>query len=141
VTKAHRRPGSIGHSRKRKIIKGKKLPGHMGAERRVMKGLKIWRINTKYNIIWVHGPAVPGENNNWVYLYDSLVPAKRHSPENPPPFPTAFEDVKSLPENIYDKDLHAPDEPSLLFEETEEEKKAALAALKMSKKAKIAKIR
>jgi len=46
-----------------------------------------------------------------------------------------------LPENIYDKDLHAFDEPSLLFEETEEEKKAALAALRMSKKAKIAKIR
>lgn len=46
-----------------------------------------------------------------------------------------------MPENIYDKELHPFDSPSLLFEETEEEKKAALAALKMSKKAKIAKIR
>lgn len=46
-----------------------------------------------------------------------------------------------MPENLYAKELHAFDDPSLLFEETEEEKKAALAALKMSKKAKIAKIR
>lgn len=46
-----------------------------------------------------------------------------------------------MPENLYDKDLHPFDDPSLLFEETEEEKKAAAAALRMTKKAKIAKIR
>ena len=49
--------------------------------------------------------------------------------------------MENLPENIYHPDIHPFDDPSLLFEETEEEKKAALAALKMSKKAKIAKIR
>lgn len=77
VTKAHRRPGSIG--RGRKVMgpwKGKKMPGHMGSERRVLKGLKIWRINTKYNVIWVNGPAVPGTNNSWCYVYDSTAENK-----------------------------------------------------------------
>lgn len=166
VTKAHRRPGSIARGRKLMgPLKGKKMPGHMGSERRILKGLKIWRINTKYNVIWVHGPAVPGANNSWCYIYDCkmenkyvfvgfIIYAKHsfpivfhrrcHTEANPPPFPTYYKEDKpdeEVPENIYDNDLHAFDAPSLLFEETEEEKKAALAALKMSKKAKIAKIR
>ena len=68
---------------------------------------------------------------------------RKSAVDNPPPFPTYYEEdsKEKLPENFYDKDLHAFDDPTLLFEETEEEKKAALAALKMSKKAKIAKIR
>lgn len=73
VTKAHRRAGTIG--RGRKLMgpwKGHKMAGHMGQERRVSRGLKIWRINTKYNVIWVHGPSVPGANNNWVYVYDCM---------------------------------------------------------------------
>lgn len=144
VTKAHKRPGTIARGRKLMgPVKGTKMPGHMGDERNVLKGVKIWRINTKYNLIWVHGPAVPGANNAWVYIYDTNVTAKKSAVDNPPPFPTYYEEdsKEKLPENIYDKDLHAFDDPTLLFEETEEEKKAALAALKMSKKAKIAKIR
>lgn len=68
---------------------------------------------------------------------------RKYNKDNHPPFPTYYEEEseEKLPENIYDKDLHPFDEPSLLFEETEEERKAALAALRMTKKAKIAKIR
>lgn len=69
---------------------------------------------------------------------------RQHSEEEHPPFPTYYqedEQEEKLPENLFAKELHSFDDPSLLFEETEEEKKAALAALKMSKKAKIAKIR
>ncbi|CAG2181271.1 unnamed protein product, partial [Oppiella nova] len=144
VTKAHNRPGTIG--RGRKVMgpwKGHPMAGHMGSERRTMGGLKIWRINTKHNVIWVNGPAVPGPNHSWVYIYDTNVPDKKHSDENPPPFPTYYaEDSKeALPEDIYDKELHAFDEPTVIFEETEAERKAALAAAKATKKAKIAKIR
>ena len=77
VTKAHRRPGTIG--RGRKVMgpwKGHKMAGHMGSERRVSRGLKIWRINTKHNVIWVQGPSVPGSNGSWVYIYDCLIEEK-----------------------------------------------------------------
>lgn len=143
VTKAHRRPGTIG--RGRKVMgpwKGHKMAGHMGDERRTMGGLKIWRINTKYNVMWIHGNC-PGPTNSWVYIYDTNVPAKKISPDNPPPFPTHYpeEDEEPLPEEIYDKDLHAFNEPTIIFEETEAERKAAIALAKSVKKAKIAKIR
>lgn len=74
VTKAHRRPGTIARGRKLMgPVKGTKMPGHMGSERRMEKGLKIWRINTKYNVIWVQGPAIPGEINSWVYITDTSI--------------------------------------------------------------------
>lgn len=77
VTKAHKRPGTIARGRKLMgPLKGKKMAGHMGQERRVLKGLKIWRINTKYNVIWVQGPAVPGANGSWVCIYDSSIVGK-----------------------------------------------------------------
>lgn len=77
VTKAHRRRGTIARGRKLMgPVKGTKMEGHMGDERRVMRGLKIWRINTKHNVIWVHGPAVPGKNGAWVYLFDTKLSLK-----------------------------------------------------------------
>ncbi|XP_054164893.1 39S ribosomal protein L3, mitochondrial-like [Oppia nitens] len=143
VTKAHRRIGSIGRSRKLMVLKGRKMPGHMGNERRVLKGLKIWRINTKHNVIWIHGPAIPGPCHGWVYLYDSRIPDKELTAENSPPFPTYYAEHSNeeLPEDLYDKDLQSFDSPTIIFEETEAERKAALAAAKATKKAKIAKIR
>lgn len=77
VTKAHKRPGTIARGRKLMgPLKGFKMAGHMGGHRRTTKGLKIWRINTKYNVIWVNGRAVPGGKDAWVYLYDTTLPYK-----------------------------------------------------------------
>ncbi|GFU11314.1 39S ribosomal protein L3, mitochondrial [Nephila pilipes] len=123
-TKSHRRPGCIGGGRKRGVWKGKKMPGLMGGRRRLMVGLKIWRINTKYNVLYVHGPAVPGVNKNYVTIYDSYAYKKRHIKENPPPFPTFYpEDVdEPLLEDIYDKDLHDFSEPSIKIQEEETKK-------------------
>lgn len=77
VTKAHRRAGTIGRGRKMMgPWKGHKMAGHMGDERTTIKGLKIWRINTKHNVIWVQGPAVPGPSQSWVYIFDSRAEGK-----------------------------------------------------------------
>ncbi|GFR17803.1 39S ribosomal protein L3, mitochondrial [Trichonephila clavata] len=123
-TKSHRRPGCIGGGRKRGVWKGKKMPGLMGGRKRLIVGLKIWRINTKHNVLYVHGPAVPGVNENYVTIYDSYVNKKRHTEENPPPFPTfSPEDVdEPLPENMYDEDLHNFSDPSIKILEEEEAK-------------------
>lgn len=129
-TKAHRRLGAIGGPRGL-VLKGKKMPGHMGQERRLLAGLKIWRVNTKYNVLWVQGPAVPGHVHAYVNIYDTKIEKKRHSPENPPPFPTHYPDpANPLPEEMYDKDLHVFSEPSITFadDEVEERKKAKVKA-------------
>lgn len=77
TTKAHRRPGAIGRGRRAAgPWKGKKMPGHWGSERRTLSGLKILRINTQYNVIYVRGPAVPGITGSWCYIHDSKVLGK-----------------------------------------------------------------
>jgi large subunit ribosomal protein L3 len=56
----YRRPGSLGPGTDpSRVIKGKKLPGHMGAKRQTELGLSIVRVDTERNLIFVKG-AVPG---------------------------------------------------------------------------------
>ncbi|XP_054715330.1 39S ribosomal protein L3, mitochondrial-like [Uloborus diversus] len=125
-TKSHRRPGCIGGGRGRGVWKGKKMPGLMGGRYRLHVGLKVWRINTKYNVIYVHGSGVPGGINSYCTIYDSYVTKKHHTEESPPPFPTFYpEDVSEpLPENTFDKDLHTFSEPSVIIEEEETKAKS-----------------
>lgn len=117
VTKTHRRGGNIGAGgNKARVFPGTKMPGHMGNRWRVARGLKIWRINTKYNVMWVTGSGIAGETNNMVYIFDSMLPLRRH--KTAPPFPTCStkeDDEDSLPENIWHEDLHDFTENTIVF--------------------------
>ncbi len=56
----HREPGSIGNSATPgRVFKGKKMPGHLGVDRKTIKNLTIVDIKPKDNLILVKG-AVPG---------------------------------------------------------------------------------
>ena len=56
----HRKPGSIGNSAwPGRVIKGKKMPGHMGVDRKTIKNLTIMDIKHDDNLLLVKG-AVPG---------------------------------------------------------------------------------
>lgn len=77
TTKAHRRPGSIAQGRRLcGPYKGRKMPGHMGSERRANVGLEILRIDHENQCIFVKGPAVPGVKDNWCLVYDSRILGK-----------------------------------------------------------------
>ncbi|KAK4321586.1 hypothetical protein Pmani_007611 [Petrolisthes manimaculis] len=119
VTKSHRRPGNIGSGgEKARVLPGQKMPGHMGNKKRILRGLKIWRVNTKYNVMWVQGPAIPGATGSYVYVYDSWYHHCRHTPDNPPPFPTFFQDEEEgVEEEMYHPDLHVFSKPSIAFNE------------------------
>ncbi|KAG0721518.1 39S ribosomal protein L3, mitochondrial [Chionoecetes opilio] len=118
VTKSHRRGGTIGSGGdKARVLPGQKMPGHMGRERRNLRGLKVWRVNTQHNVLWVNGPAVPGGVGSYVYIYDSLLPHRKHTEENHPPFPTFFQDEEDIEEELYDEQLHAFHLPSIQFAE------------------------
>ena len=59
----HRKPGSIAPGTDpSRIIKGKRMPGHMGAERFTELGLKIVKVDAERNLLFVRG-AVPGPTN------------------------------------------------------------------------------
>ncbi len=57
---AHRLPGSIGMCQTPgRVLKGKKMSGHMGDAQRTMQNLEIVRIDVERNLMLVKG-AVPG---------------------------------------------------------------------------------
>lgn len=118
VTKTHRRGGNIGAGgNKARVWPGTKMPGHMGNKRRVLRGLKIWRVNTKYNVLYVQGLGIPGETNSVVHIYDTLLPLRIRK-EAPAHFPTYFPDEgDSLPEDLCHPDLHPFDGPTIEFKE------------------------
>ena len=67
-SKFHRTTGSIGNrATPGKVWKGKKMPGHMGAERKTIKNLKVQEVNLENGYILVKG-SVPGHKNSFVRL-------------------------------------------------------------------------
>jgi large subunit ribosomal protein L3 len=56
----HRKPGSISPGTDpSRIIKGKRMPGHMGAERHTETGLVVVKVDPERHLLFVRG-AVPG---------------------------------------------------------------------------------
>lgn len=57
---SHRAPGSIGQNQTPgKVFKGKKMAGHLGAERVTVQNLEIVRVDAEKNLLLVKG-AIPG---------------------------------------------------------------------------------
>jgi len=64
----HRRPGSIGPGTDpSRVIKGKKMPGHYGAERHTQTNLRVEKIDADRNLIYLRG-AVAGPINGIVLV-------------------------------------------------------------------------
>ncbi|XP_067111965.1 39S ribosomal protein L3, mitochondrial [Osmerus mordax] len=112
-TKTHRRPGASGPGGDpAKVFKGKKMPGMMGNIYDTATGLKVWRINTKHNVLYVHG-SVPGHKNCLVKVRDTVLPPRMKFNLDPP-FPTFFCDGdEELPEDLYADDMFIHTEPSV----------------------------
>ena len=57
---SHRAPGSIGQNQTPgRVFKGKKMSGHMGAERVTVQTLEVVRVDAERNLLLIKG-AVPG---------------------------------------------------------------------------------
>ena len=67
-SKMHRRTGSIGFMcTQGRVIKGKKMPGHMGVDRCTVQRLQITAVDSEKNIVLVRG-AVPGCSGAPIFL-------------------------------------------------------------------------
>jgi large subunit ribosomal protein L3 len=55
----HRAPGSIGSTAFQRVVKGRKMAGHMGVDRVTIKNLEVAGIDKEKNLIFLRG-AVPG---------------------------------------------------------------------------------
>ena len=68
----HRHAGSMGAcSSPSRIFKGKKLPGHMGAEKVTVQNLEVVKVDAENNLIAVKG-AIPGPKNGIVTICDCV---------------------------------------------------------------------
>ena len=52
-------------------FKGKKLPGHLGAERVTVQNLKVVKVDAENNLIAIKG-AIPGPKGSVVCITDSV---------------------------------------------------------------------
>ena len=68
----HRGSGSMGAcSSPGRVMKGKKLPGHMGVDRVTVQNLEIVKVDAEENIILIKG-AVPGNKGGLVTVKNSF---------------------------------------------------------------------
>lgn len=66
--KLGRKSGSLSFMRSQgRVIKGKKMPGHMGVDRCMIKNLEIVQIEPQSRIVLVKG-SVPGKSGSLVYI-------------------------------------------------------------------------
>ena len=64
-SRSHRVPGSIGQCQTPgRVFKGKKMAGHMGAERVTVQSLEVVRVDAERGLLLVKGsiPDAPGGN-------------------------------------------------------------------------------
>jgi large subunit ribosomal protein L3 len=67
----HRRPGSMGTMRPMRVLKGKKLAGHMGSETVTIQNLEIIEVCVKDNYILVSG-NIPGPKKSLVLIKSAV---------------------------------------------------------------------
>lgn len=67
----HRRPGSLGTMRPMRVLKGKKLAGHMGADTITIQNLEIIEVSDAENYILVSG-NIPGAKNSLVLIRSAI---------------------------------------------------------------------
>ena len=63
----HRAPGSMGTMLPKRVLKGKKLSGHMGVETVTIQNLEVIEVNENEGYILVSG-NVPGAKNSVVFI-------------------------------------------------------------------------
>lgn len=64
----YRQPGSIGSMYPQRVIKGRRMAGHLGYDKTTVKNLLIANISLDKNLLMLKG-AVPGPNKSTVYIW------------------------------------------------------------------------
>ncbi|SHI55113.1 50S ribosomal protein L3 [Cycloclasticus pugetii] len=69
---SHRAPGSIGQCQTPgRVLKGKKMSGHMGDERVTTQNLEIVKIDTDKSVVLIKG-AIPGSKNSDIVITPAI---------------------------------------------------------------------
>ena len=115
----HRRPGSMGTMRPMRVLKGKKLAGHMGSETVTIQNLEIIEVNVNDNYILVSG-NVPGAKNSLVLIKSAVKGNKKVEPKELVKYETEEETVaRAVEEVVEDTNVENATETKEIEETTE----------------------
>lgn len=90
----HRRPGSMGTMLPKRVLKGKKLSGHMGVETVTIQNLEIIEVNANENYILVSG-NIPGAKNSLVLIKSAVKNSRKKNPKEIITFEEVIDEVVS----------------------------------------------
>ena len=76
----HRGPGTLGTMLPKRVLKGKRLPGHMGSETITIQNLEIIEVNASENYILVSG-SIPGAKNSLVFIKSAIKNNRKADPK------------------------------------------------------------
>ena len=76
----HRRPGSLGTMLPKRVLKGKKLSGHMGVDTVTIQNLEVIEINENEGYILISG-NVPGAKNSVVFIKSAVKNSRKKNPK------------------------------------------------------------
>ena len=76
----HRGPGSLGTMRPMRVLKGKRMPGHMGNDTVTIQNLEIVEVNPNENYILISG-NIPGAKNSLVLIKSAVKNSRKGSPK------------------------------------------------------------
>lgn len=81
----HRRPGAIGNRLfPGTVLRGIKMPGHMGQVRRTAQNLQVVQVHEADNLLLIRG-AIPGSNGDYVVIRESKKRPKGWKPHSERP--------------------------------------------------------
>lgn len=76
-SKNTREPGSVGsNTTPGRILRGKRMPGHLGDARITVRNLKVVKVVPEQNLLYIEG-AVPGHNNAGVFVRSQIAASTR----------------------------------------------------------------
>jgi len=70
-SKYHRGPGSLQSRDASRVFPGRKLPGHLGAERVTVQNLQVVKVDAEHDLMLVRG-AVPGPRGSLVVVRETV---------------------------------------------------------------------
>ena len=120
----HRGPGSLGTMLPKRVLKGKKLAGHMGVETVTIQNLEIIEVNESENYILISG-NVPGAKNSLVLIKSAVKNSRKADPKEILEYEVETvvdEVVESNVENTTNEDVNTAEETSEIKEEIKESK-------------------
>ena len=116
----HRKPGSMGTMLPKRVLKGKKLPGHMGVDTVTIQNLEIIEVNTVDNYILVSG-NIPGAKNSLVFIKSAIKNSRKKDPKDIISYEEEM--VETVVDEVVEETIDTENAEVVNTEETPEESK------------------